>query len=360
MLATGPAQPLVSLIGYFTNLVFMPEGLSRSTVGMLAPIVILIAAYGVILALLYKKAADSGFAQAFFKASTPGAILTVINSGGVYLIVLAISAQYSANEPNYPFMNFAYNVAASTFGLAMGWILGITISPSSKDEASEFSLLTKAVSTFLTGYVLGYVKDLTLPDIKQFLERPGIAFRLLIGAACCFSTVAVVFVSRRAETMRANAVRDWFISYTPIDPKHAQSLRPDVLARGPFSSRDDALAEIAKIKDLPEFKGVTLTAVRVNIVSEEDVVVAATAATPANGGGNGNGGNGDSGAKGNGGNGEGAGKGIGDGKANGGGNGSGGDGTGDAGKDAAGQDTQGAAATATTNPAGNDNPGATN
>lgn len=292
MPTTGTGESLASFIGTIAHPFWAPEGASWSIASLLAPIVILIAAYGAILALLYRNAANTAFAKAFFKASTPGAILTVVNSGGVYLIVLTISAQYSANRAEPAYLDFAYNVAAATFGLALGWVLGIVISPSSKDEASEFSMLTKAVSTFLTGYVLGYLKDITVQQIQHFLGRPGVAFRLMIGTACCFSTLAVVFVSRRAETMRANAARNWFISYTPTDPKHAQSLRSDLLACGPFETREDALAQIELIKNRDEFKALKLVPVRIEIVTAGELVapVVAVAGGGADGGEAGNGG----------------------------------------------------------------------
>ncbi len=240
-----------------------------SIVNFLAPVVLLLAAYGVVLALLYKRAANTAFAKEFNKSSTPEAVLSILNSGGVYLIVLAISAQYSTDA-----IQFAYNVGAATFGLAMGWVVGIVISPSSTDEQSEFSMLTKAISTFLTGYVLAYFKDIRIDQIQHFLfDRAGVPFRLLIGAACFFSTLAVVFVSRRAEIMKAIAAREWFISYAPPDPRHAQGLRSDVLARGPFVTREDALAEIERIKTQSEFTNVTLAAVRVNLASEEKIEV---------------------------------------------------------------------------------------
>jgi len=185
-------------------------------IAYLAPTVISILVYAVILWLLYRFGANTTLAREFNKNSTPGAILTIVNSGGVYLIVLAASAQFAATASD-----FAYNVAAATFGLAMGWVVGIVISPGSKDEASEFSILTKAVSTVITGYVLANLKGITQHQVWNFLQRPGVTFRLLIGTACCFSTIAVVFVSRRAEIMKANASREWFISYVPIDPRHA-------------------------------------------------------------------------------------------------------------------------------------------
>jgi len=242
---------------------------------LLVPALSIIGAYFVLLAIAYRLGSGTAFAKAFLKSSTPPAVAAVLLFIAVYLIVLTISAQVASDKGD-----FAYSVASATFGLALGWVLGIVISPSSKDEAAEFSLLTKAVSTFLTGYVLGYVKDLKLADIRAFLERPNIPFRLMAGAACGLAALAEVFVIRRAEVMQTNAVREWFISYKPGDPRHAQALPGDVLARGPFSSRDDAMAEIDRIKDLDQFKGVTLTAVRVDILSEEPVTATPPDGTP--------------------------------------------------------------------------------
>lgn len=247
----------------------MPDSVSLSS--LLGPALGVLAAYFLLLAIAYRLGSGTTFAKQFLKSSSPPAIAAVVLFVGVYLIVLIISAQIAYDQ-----RDFAYSVASATFGLALGWVLGIIISPSSKDEASEFSLLTKAVSTFLTGYVLGYIKDLKLADIRAFLERPNVPFRLMAGAACGLAALAAVFVIRRAEAMQANAAREWFISFAPPDPKHAQALRADILARGPFSSREDAMAEIDRIKNLDEFKGVTLTAVRVDILSEEPVT-----ATPA-------------------------------------------------------------------------------
>jgi hypothetical protein len=80
--------------------------------------------------------------------------------------------------------------------------------------------------------------------------------------------------------MVSNAAREWFISYAPPDPRHTQALRADILARGPFSSREDTMAEIERIKNLDEFKGVALTAVRVDILSEESVAATPTDENP--------------------------------------------------------------------------------
>jgi hypothetical protein len=251
----------------------VPDSVSLSS--LLAPALGVLAAYLVLLAIAYRVGAGTAFAKAFLKASTPPAITAGLMFGGLYLIVLTISAQIATSNHD-----FAYSVASATFGVALGWVLGIIISPSGKDEASEFSLLTKAVSTFLTGYVLGYIKDLKLADITAFLERPSIPFRLMAGAACGLAALATVFAIRRAEAMQSNAAREWFISFAPPDPKHAQALRADILARGPFSSRDDAMAEIDRIKNLDEFKGVVLTAVRVDILSEEPVAATPPDETP--------------------------------------------------------------------------------
>ncbi len=243
--------------------------------GLLGPTLGLVAVYFIVLGAAYYLGARTAFAKAFFRSSTPPAIAAVVLFVGLYLIVVTVSAQFAQNA-----RDFAYSVAAASFGVAFGWVLGIVISPSSTEEAGEFSLLTKAVSTFLTGYVLGYLKDITLENIQHFLARPEVTFRLMVGGACCLSSLATVFVIRRAEIMRSSAPREWFVSYAPTDPRHAQALRADVLAHGPFATREDAEAEIERIKDLDEFKGVTLKAVRVEILSEENVPPSPATPTP--------------------------------------------------------------------------------
>ena len=245
---------------------------------MLGPTLGLIVVYFIILGGAYYFGSRTAFAKAFFKSSSPPAIAAVVLFVGLYLIVVTISAQFASDA-----QEFAYSVAAATFGLTLGWVMGIVISPSSKDEASEFSMLTKAISTFLTGYVLANLKGITKQDLATFLGHQQVPFRLLIGSASCLSSLAAVFVIRRAEVMAANAAREWFIRYKPADPQHAQALKGDFLARGPFSSRADALAEIERIKNQDAFKDITLTAERVEIFSEEseEKVPEAAASTPA-------------------------------------------------------------------------------
>jgi hypothetical protein len=246
------------------------------------PILVLITIYALALAWFYRFGGSNKYVEKFLGGIDPPVMLAITNSGGVYLIVLAVSAQFAQDR-----QDFGYAVAAATAGLALGWIVGIIISPASTDEAAEFSLLTKAVSTLLTGYVLGYLKDVKAEQIGSFLSRPGIPFRIMIGAACCFSTIAAVFVSRRAEAVRANR-REWFVGFAPPDSKHPQALRADVLARGPFFSREEALAEIQRIKDQDEFKSLTLTPVRVDFFSGHAAIAERAAATAAPGGGNAN------------------------------------------------------------------------
>ena len=80
----------------------MPNSVSATSAAyVLAPILLLIVVYAALVALVYRYASETVYAKAFFKASTPGGILMGVNSGGVYLIVLAISAQYSANGKDF-------------------------------------------------------------------------------------------------------------------------------------------------------------------------------------------------------------------------------------------------------------------
>ncbi len=240
---------------------------------LLGPAMGVIGLYFILIGVAYYLGSRTAFAKAFFQSSTPPAIAAVVLFLGLYLLVITISAQFASDTGD-----FAYSIAAATFGLTLGWVLGIVISPTSKDEAGEFSMLTKAVSTFITGYVLANLKGITKEDLVHFLSRPEVPFRLMIGTASCLSALATIFVIRRAEAMHANAKREWFVSYAPAVPKHDQALPADVLARGPFATRDDALEEIKRIQGLPEFKGRTLSAVRVDILSEESVLTPPAAA----------------------------------------------------------------------------------
>lgn len=233
---------------------------------MLGPTLGLILVYFIVLGGAYYFGARTAFAKAFFKTSSPPAIAAVVLFVGLYLIVVTISAQFATSAGA-----FAANVACATFGLTLGWVLGIVISPSGQDEASEFSTLTKAISTFFTGYVLASLKGLDKAQVLKYLGDDDVRFRLLIGAACCLSSLAAVFVIRRAEAMAANAAREWFIRYAPADPRHTQALKDGLLARGPFRSRADAQAEIDHIKTLPEFKDINLTVERVDIFADEDM-----------------------------------------------------------------------------------------
>src|SRR5215469_12062293 len=96
------------------------------------PILVLIAAYAYALVWFYKNGVTNPQVQRFFASTSPGAVLSVINSGGVYLIVLAGAAQFADNA-----RDFGYALASATMGLALGWVLGIIISPAGKDEATE-------------------------------------------------------------------------------------------------------------------------------------------------------------------------------------------------------------------------------
>jgi hypothetical protein len=236
---------------------------------------IAIGGYALVLGVLYHKFADTALVRELARSSTPTSALTVVNSGGLFLVILIAAGAYADS-----LADFAYNLAAATCGMAFGTVLGIVISPTSADESSEFSLLTKAVSTLLTGYILANLKYITKPEITSFLNTKGVGFRLLIGTTCCLATVGVVFVTRRAEITKTAVTRDWFISYAPTDPRHIQTMRPDVLARGPFPSEAAAVAEIALIQGRPEFKGIDLKAVQVKIFVEQPVLSVATAGKP--------------------------------------------------------------------------------
>lgn len=237
---------------------------SASIFSTLGPLLGVILVYFIVIRVFFLTGGRNGFVVAFLRSSTPTGVVGVVLFIAVYLESLVLCVQFSVDA-----REFAYNAASATFGMAVGWVLGMVLSPHTEAEATQSSLLTKAISTFFTGYLLGYLKDVKLADIAAILTRPGMPFRLMIGTACFLPALAAVFALRWADINHEGTAREWFIKYWPADKPHAQALAGDILARGPFPSREDAFAEIERIKGQDQFRGYSLTAVRIDIASDE-------------------------------------------------------------------------------------------
>lgn len=104
------------------------------------------------------------------------------------------------------------NIAIMMASICVGWLLGTFISPASNTEAARFGVYGKAVSAFVSGYLVAkldkVIEKILSPDT---LAVPIAAFRLTGGIAALVSAVLVTYIVRayvyggdpkRAETKK--------------------------------------------------------------------------------------------------------------------------------------------------------------
>lgn len=86
---------------------------------------------------------------------------------------------------------------------AVGWAVGMIISPDSAMEEKKFSGIWKGISLFLSGYLVSkidpLVETLLKPETVGHLSNPLVAYRLLAAVA------AVIFAAILTYAVRAYA-----------------------------------------------------------------------------------------------------------------------------------------------------------
>jgi F0F1-type ATP synthase membrane subunit a len=96
----------------------------------------------------------------------------------------------------------AVNVLVGFFGLAVGWLAGIVLSPFTKEEGALFANYAGAVSAFVTGYAAGKVDDL----VKYVLNPQNLtkrrAFHGVLFLVTFIVALIVVFEFRYYATLR--------------------------------------------------------------------------------------------------------------------------------------------------------------
>ena len=94
------------------------------------------------------------------------------------------------------------NLAILALGFSVGWVIGILISPYDTEESKQFSLLTKAVGVFASGYLLGkidkFVERLFDPD---FVFNSIHWFRIIAFITTAIVAMLVTFIYRWYTTV---------------------------------------------------------------------------------------------------------------------------------------------------------------
>ncbi len=90
------------------------------------------------------------------------------------------------------------NVAVFVFSWALGWLLGTMIAPYDSGEATVFSRVSKAISAFLSGYLLAKIDGLTRELFDPgFILQPLPGFRALEFLSVTAIVMIVVFIARK-------------------------------------------------------------------------------------------------------------------------------------------------------------------
>lgn len=83
---------------------------------------------------------------------------------------------------------------------AVGWAVGMIISPDSTLEEKKFSSIWKGISLFLSGYLVSkidpLVEALLKPETISHLSNPLMAYRLLAAVAAVIFTAILTYAVR--------------------------------------------------------------------------------------------------------------------------------------------------------------------
>jgi hypothetical protein len=95
------------------------------------------------------------------------------------------------------------NLTVLIFGAAAGWVVGIFIAPYTAEEQSKFTMLSKSVAVFGSGYLVGKIDKILerLFDPLLIFESVN-SFRLLAGLSAFVIVAAITFVYRQYAVLR--------------------------------------------------------------------------------------------------------------------------------------------------------------
>jgi hypothetical protein len=90
------------------------------------------------------------------------------------------------------------NLAIFVLGWAVGWLAGTLVAPYDPGETTLFMRLSKAISAFVSGYLVAKIDDLTKAVLApEFLLQPLNGFRAMMFFSVAIVVTIVVFFARR-------------------------------------------------------------------------------------------------------------------------------------------------------------------
>jgi hypothetical protein len=111
------------------------------------------------------------------------------------LIVLCTAAAFIKNDRQDVYLNLSFIV----FGISVGWLVGIFIAPYTGAERTRFSEYAGAISTFISGYLVGKIDRLITHafDPAVFTTMPRVyVFRISSFVVASITTMIIIYVLR--------------------------------------------------------------------------------------------------------------------------------------------------------------------
>lgn len=111
----------------------------------------------------------------------------------VFIFVFIISMLYEGS-----YEEKLMNLTLGLLGGVVGYLMGAVISPYDIKEKEEFTIYTRAVSLFISGYLLGKIDHLmSLLFSQEFFSNKLFAFRFALFFLSLIGIIVVTFVYRK-------------------------------------------------------------------------------------------------------------------------------------------------------------------
>lgn len=131
---------------------------------------------------------------------SPMVVAVLMGWGYVALAAVLISVLSDTRQAE------ALSASVAMVGAAIGWLLGVALSPYNEKEESSFTKYGAAVAAFSSGYLVARTDDL----VKQILSSaltPVVGFRLALFVTALLVSMLATHASRAYATNRPGATQ---------------------------------------------------------------------------------------------------------------------------------------------------------
>ena len=121
--------------------------------------------------------------------------LTIITSN-ISTLFIGIALIWIAYELGTDNQTYLFNWLIILLGLVIGWGVGTLLSPFNPDEKENFSGMAKAISAFISGYILCKMdKFFEVIQSRDFFQENTLE-RIILFLVAFFLSMIIVFINR--------------------------------------------------------------------------------------------------------------------------------------------------------------------